>query len=145
MNTKTIVGALVALVIVGAGAFYGGTKYADSASAHAGAASAEFGNGQFAGARGQGGRMGAGGFTGGEIISKDATSITVKMQNGSTKIVLVGGATQVMKSTTGSIDDLATGTNVSVTGTANSDGSVTAQLVQIRPAGAASAQEQFGH
>jgi hypothetical protein len=94
-------------------------------------------NGQVHGGPGEGSaRAGAnGGITFGEIISKDETSVTIKMQNGSTKIVLVGGSAQVMKSTTGSLDDLAVGTQVTVTGAANSDGSVTAQSVQIRPEG----------
>lgn len=136
MNKQTIIGGLVALIVVSGGAFYGGMSYAKSQTPTRG----QFGNGQFIG-NGQlpgGGMRGGmnGGFTAGEIISKDETSITIKMQDGSTKIVLVGSSAQVMKSTTGSVDDLAIGIQVTVTGSANSDGSVTAQSVQIRPAGA---------
>jgi transcription elongation GreA/GreB family factor len=48
-------------------------------------------------------------FVGGEILSKDATSLTLKMQDGSTKIVLISPSTQVMKNTEGTADDLVVG------------------------------------
>jgi|SRR3989344_3161288 len=138
MSKQTIIGGLVALVIIGGGAFYGGMTYAKSQTPARG----QFGNGQFmvngqfTGGPGGAARTGAnGGFTAGEIISKDETSLTIKIQDGSTKIVLVGSSAQIVKSTTGSIDDLAVGTQVTITGSANSDGSITAQSVQIRPAG----------
>lgn len=133
MNNKIILG-IVGLVLIVV-AFYGGMTYAKSKVPSRG----QFGNGQFV-ANGQltgGGMrsgMNGGGFTSGEIISKDASSITIKMQDGSTKIVLVSGSTQVMKSTSGSLADLSTGTNVVITGSANSDGSITSQSIQIRPA-----------
>ena len=136
MNKNIIAGIVGVVVIVGA-AFYGGMVYGKSSSPARG----QFSNGQLTGrpdgAAGMGvrGGMNGGGFTAGEILSKDESSITIKMQDGSTKIVLVGSSTQIMKSTTGSSDDLTTGTNVTVTGTANSDGSITAESVQIRPAG----------
>ncbi len=133
MNKK-ILGAVVVLLILVGGAFYGGMVYAKSAVSGGR-------NGNFAGQFGPGG-MGAnrtgsrmGGFTAGQILSKDAMSMTIKMQDGSTKIVLVSSSTPVMKTVTGSVNDLATGTDVVVTGSANSDGSITAQSVQIRPAG----------
>lgn len=133
MNKQMIIGGLVALAIVGGGAFYGGMTYAKSQVPARGQFT---GNGQFPGGPGGGARAGAnGGFTAGEIIAKDESGITIKMQDGSTKIVLVGSGAQVMKSTTGSLDDLAIGTQVTITGSANSDGSVTAESIQIRPAG----------
>jgi|SRR3989344_920761 len=134
MNKK-IITAVLAVVIMG-GTFYGGMVYAKNAMPSRG----QFTNGQFTGningARGNGVRASMnGGFTTGEVILKDAGSITIKMQDGSTRIVLVAKSTQVVKSTIVSSNDLVTGINVTVTGTTNSDGSVSAQSVQIRPAG----------
>ena len=132
MNKKIII---VGVIIIGI-AFYGGMIYGKSTVPSRG----QFANTQFAGnqngARGINTRNGVnGGFASGQIISKDATGVTIKMQDGSTKIVLIATSTQVMKLSSGTANDLTTGTNVTITGTSNSDGSVTAQSVQIRPEG----------
>ncbi|HVU75348.1 MAG TPA: hypothetical protein VHD38_00715, partial [Candidatus Paceibacterota bacterium] len=50
-----------------------------------------------------------------------------------TRIVLINDATEVTKMAQGSTADLTVGTGVTITGTANSDGSLTATMVQIRP------------
>ena len=124
---------VVAVALLG-GSFYGGMVYGKSSISPRG----QFGNGQLTGnPNGMGGmRTGmGGGLTAGEIISKDATSVTIKMQDGSTKIALIATSTQVMKSSSGTFSDLIIGTNITITGTSNSDGSVTAQSVQIRPEG----------
>ena len=136
MNPK-VIGLVAGVIVVAGGSFYGGMQY----QMHKAGSSARGGQfmGQFGGQRtgmGQGGmRNGQGGFTVGEIIAKDTTSITIKMQDGSTKIVLVGLSAQVMKSAAGTMDDLVVGAQVTVMGSANSDGSLTAQSVQLRPAG----------
>jgi hypothetical protein len=132
MNKK-IVGFIVVLIIVGGGAFYGGMVYAKSQTPARGAFGAGFTG---AGRAGAGARAG-GGFTAGKIISSANGSVTIQEQSGSTEIVLVSDSTQILKSTAGSLSDLAPGTNVTVTGTANSDGSLTATGIQIRPAGSA--------
>lgn len=119
---------VVALVVGGLG-FFGGIRYTQ-AKRTAQVASARTGAG-FAGRRGGSG----GGFTGGQIISKDDKSITIKTNNGGSMIVFVSPSTQIAKSVSGALTDLATGQNVTVTGTTNSDSSLTAQMVQIRPAG----------
>ena len=128
MKNKMLAGVLGAITILGA-TFYGGVLYGKKTALPQRAFVA--GAGQFR--TGAGGARGGGGLVMGQILSTDASSITVKMQDGSTKIILVSDATTVMKSAPGTSADLATGTGVVVTGTQNSDGSVTAQSIQIRP------------
>jgi hypothetical protein len=59
--------------------------------------------------------------------------MTVKIADGSSKIVLLGASVTVSKTSDGSKDDLKTGAKVGVFGTDNSDGSVTAQNIQLNP------------
>lgn len=69
----------------------------------------------------------------GEILSSDDKSITVKLQDGSSKIVLVSDKTQINKAATASKVDLKVGEKVAVFGSDNSDGSVTALNIQLNP------------
>jgi hypothetical protein len=73
------------------------------------------------------------GMVNGEIIAKDATSVTVKLRDGSSKIIFYSTSTQISKMANGSADDLTIGKNVSISGSANQDGSITSQSIQIRP------------
>jgi hypothetical protein len=134
MNNKYTLIA-VALLLVGT-AFYGGIKYNQiNNKASLAGARARFGQnaGQGFTGTGKAGAMGArGGGVAGEVLSKDATSITVKLRDGGSKIVFYSGSTQVTKSAAGTIDDVAIGGQVVVTSTPNSDGSVTAQSIQLR-------------
>ncbi|MDO8657137.1 MAG: DUF5666 domain-containing protein [Candidatus Levybacteria bacterium] len=120
---------IILVVVVGTGAFYAGTKYQQSKRTAI--------MGQFGGQAGQ--RMGFGGDrTGfrpvnGEILSTDDKSITVKLQDGSSKIVLFTDTTSFNKSAEGSKSDLKKGEKIAVFGRENSDGSVTAQNIQLNP------------
>ena len=125
---------IAALIVVGAGSFYGGMKYQSSitpaVSPRAGGAMGANGGRGF---RGMGGANG-GAFFNGDVLSTDGNSLTLKLGNGGSKIVLYTTSTRVGKIASGSMTDLTPGTSVSVNGTANADGSVTADMIQIRPA-----------
>lgn len=73
----------------------------------------------------------AGGFTVGSIIAQDSDSITVQLADGSTKIVFYSGSTAIAVSKDGTAADLTDGQEVSVTGTSNSDGTITATRLQV--------------
>lgn len=152
--SKTLLSILAAAIVVGGGAFYGGMKYAESKTPRGRFSQADFQNlspeerrerlqelgtnaGGFRGGR-TGGQAGSG-FTSGEIISKDDKSVTVKLREvrlpdgqGGSRIVFFSDSTEIIKSASGSINDLEVGNNISVNGTANSDGSITAQSIQLR-------------
>ncbi|MES2203327.1 MAG: DUF5666 domain-containing protein [Patescibacteria group bacterium] len=132
MKRNQLIGAIVAVVVVGGGAFYGGTIYAKGQAPMRGGQFFTSGTGgQFAGRVDA--RMGSG-FTAGQILSVSNGSITIQNpMSSSTEIVLIGAATQISKMAAGSISDLQPGTSVVVTGQTNSDGSITAQSIQLRP------------
>lgn len=81
---------------------------------------------------GIGGMMGRGGVVG-SVISMDDKSITVKMNDGTTKIVLFSDSTTYRNTVDAAKTDLKVGSEVAVFGAANSDGSVTATEVQLNP------------
>lgn len=111
-------------------AFYGGVKYQTRQTASPRTA------GNFQAANGQPrNRMGQnGGATRGEVISADTSSLTVKMRDGSSKIVLYSANTVFNKAALAAKSDISTGMQVAVFGQANSDGSITAQDIQLNPA-----------
>jgi hypothetical protein len=81
---------------------------------------------------GKGGQVRAGGRAiNGEILSVDTNGVTVKIADGSSKIVLMSDKTVVNKAEVAKVTDLKTGDKVMVFGTENSDGSVSANNVQL--------------
>jgi hypothetical protein len=140
MDKKNIINIIITVVVAGGGSFYGGMQYAQSKTVtpqnfanmtqeEREALRGQFGNGT--GARGM--RTVNGGGASGEILSKDETSITIKLRDGGSKIVFLSGTTPITKQAEGILADLSVGTQVNAMGTANPDGSITAQSVQIRP------------
>ena len=124
---------LLVLLIVAGGAFYGGMEYQESRRS---ALRGQFGGGE--GGRFGGQLQGTGNRAGfrpiaGEIIGSDDKSITVKLQDGSSKIVLLLDKTEINKAEKATITDLKTGEQVAVFGNENSDGSITAQNIQLNP------------
>jgi len=67
----------------------------------------------------------------GTIISQDEESITVKLADESSKIILITENSTINKTEEGSKEDLGEGTEVTIFGQENSDGSITAQNIQI--------------
>lgn len=121
-------------IVLAGGMFYAGMKYNQSQSP----VFTRGVGGNFAVLGGQGARNanmrgGAGGMVSGEIIAKDDQSITVKLRDGGSKIVFLSSTIEVSKFDKGSAADLEIGKSVSVNGTTNADGSVTAQTIQLRP------------
>lgn len=130
---KTLLSILVVAVVIGGGAFYGGMKYAENKAVSDRQQRIQQFGGSGAGFRNGGsGNRTAGGFASGEILSKDDKSITIKMRDGGSKIIFYSDATEIGKFVSGALSDLEIGKNITVNGTSNSDGSVTAQSVQLR-------------
>jgi len=154
---NTFAVTIAVAVVVGAAAFYGGMLYGRSGSpsrlaqgdlsAPGGSASGgqnlrnltpeqrqqRFQQMGISGGGPGGQRNGGGGFASGEIIAQDDKSITIKLRDGGSKIIILAGTTEIGKFTTGVVTDLKTGETVTVNGQANADGSITAQSIQLRP------------
>lgn len=131
-NNITVV-ALVITVLAGGGGFFAGMQYQKSQRS---SQFAQFRDGQRPnGQNGQALNGQRGGFrpVTGQVISTDDKSITVKLADGSSKIVLYSDSTQISKADTAQKTDITEGANVAVFGTENSDGSVTAQNIQLNP------------
>jgi hypothetical protein len=143
---KPLYVVIIALA-VGAAAFFGGMQYQKSktpiiagfnnGSGNGRGGTGQGGNGQFQrrGGNNQGIRPVLG-----DIIATDDKSITVKLQDGSTKIVILSESTAINKADQAQKSDLKTGEKVMVLGPTNSDGSVTAQNIQLNPQ-----QRMFGN
>ncbi len=127
---------ILTVIIVAAVAFFGGMKYQQSKT---GSSTGTLGQGNGfgqggrpGGQRGAGGR-GFGGATVGEVISQDDKSITLKLQDGSSKLVNIAKSTIYSKTDTATMTDVKVGERVAAIGSTNSDGSITAQNIQLNP------------
>ncbi len=129
---KQIAIFIVSIIIVGGGSFFGGMQFQKSQKT----SNSSFGNFQRQGGgigTGMTRRNNGGGFSNGTILSMDDKSITLKLRNGGSQIIFFGDSTSILKSDTGAKSDLAVDQNITVTGKTNSDGSVTANSIQIMP------------
>lgn len=131
-NTKMYAMTGITIIVVGALSFYGGMRY--QMTQRPSFASGQFGNRM--GGVPQNGTQNRQGMLGqrpvmGEILSQDDTSMTVKTQDGGSKIVLFSDKTVINKASQGAKIDLKVGEQITVFGTQNQDGSITAQNVSI--------------
>lgn len=134
MTKNNLIVLLLIILFTGAG-FFAGTKYQQSKIV---SQRSQFG-GRMQQAINQGNqpqpnraRLG-GRQVVGEIINQDEKTITVKLQDGSSKVVLLSDTTSINKASQGSKADLTVGLKVGIFGTENADGSVTAQNIQLNP------------
>jgi hypothetical protein len=67
----------------------------------------------------------------GKVISKDENSITIGLDDGSSKVVLISDSTQINKTVEAASGDLAKDDQVMVFGQADSSGAVTASQIQV--------------
>jgi hypothetical protein len=133
MNKNIIIIAIIVALVSGGIGVFGGMKIQEKQtqnnfSQRMGNFNRNGQNVPTGGARGLAGRP-----ISGEILSQDTNGITVKLTDGSSKIIILSGTTVINKASEGTKEDLTTGTKVMVTGQDNSDGSVTAQNIQINP------------
>ncbi len=132
MNKTT--GIILGLVLIIL-SFYGGMKYDQSKVASTQTAR----TGQFAGRAGgaRGGVFGGGAM--GQILSKDAQSITIALMSTSSTvstgsaIVYVSASTTIAKTTTIPLSALNIGDTVIVAGSKDASGAISATSIQIRP------------
>ncbi len=150
MHKQSIIIAVIGLAVAG-GTFFAGRAYGRSQSVVPGRGS----NNAMMFNRGANGGMGGGGVprggvlmggaapTAGEIIAHDASSITVKLRDGGSKIVLLSASTTIAKLSPATHQDLISGTQVIIQGPVANDGTLTARSVQIVPPGASTTFRRF--
>src|SRR5579872_5079508 len=131
-NNNAIIIVVVAIVVAAIG-FYAGMKY-DQSKATTASQSLYGARGQAGGFRRGTGNVGANGTAvRGQVVASDANSITVKLSDGSSKIINISSSTSFVKSSKASESDIQNGNTVAAFGSSNSDGSITATNVQINP------------
>lgn len=134
-NVKVLVPIILVLVGLGVG-FFGGFEYRNyqirKNLTNGGENFQRFVGNRNGTMGGQGNVMMRGGVFG-TIFSIDSNGITVKLNDGSSKIVLFSSSTTFANTVSATKNDLKTGDTIAVFGASNSDGSVTATSVQINP------------
>ena len=146
MTKKLIPILIVFILVIGGGTFYGGMKYGQSKSPAGPLSQTEFQDlrglsseerpqklqelganvGNF-----RGGGMRSEGAVEGEITDKGDNSITIKLPDGGSKIIFFSDSTKISKTTEGTIGDLETGKEIMVSGNQGSEGTITAEKIQI--------------
>jgi hypothetical protein len=136
-NKVTIIWIIVAIIAFVGGWWIGRATVPAATSGRGAYAGASSTRGTFASRGG----AASGGLAMGQVLSIDSQSITLQLANGNSENVFYSSSTPVIIPQPASISSITPGTNVIITGTANSDGSLTAESIQVRnnPTGAAQA------
>ncbi len=127
MKNNLIIAVVITVLVSGGGGFYAGIKYQKD--------KAPIFPENIEQMRGQIGQRNSStrglNAVRGKIIGADESSITVQLEDDSSKIIIVTEGTMINRSETGTADDLREGSEVVVSGQPNSDGSITALNIQI--------------
>lgn len=131
MAKNNLIITIIVAVLVGGLGFYGGTLYQKNKQGNLAGGRMNRGFApQQGGAARQGNALGTRPVSG-EITNIDNESITIGTQNNGSKLVIFSDSTKINKMSEGTKSDLATGIQITVMGTENSDGSITAQNISI--------------
>ncbi|MCG2690384.1 hypothetical protein L6252_03870 [Candidatus Parcubacteria bacterium] len=131
MKSKIMIIALVLFLVGGASGFFGGVQYQKSKNPLSGMQ--RFGAmvaGTTGGSNQRRGLTEGQTAVSGEVISKDETSLTLKLPDNSSKIILLTDSVSVRKTSESNIGEVALGEQIVVQGQQNQDGSVVAQSIQ---------------
>lgn len=146
ISQNIVIGCAVTAIVTGGVGFWGGTTYSKSQSMpnlqNRGGGRTMMqepnyntmpsGNRVAPGASDSQGPMGQR-STAGEVTAKDDKSITVKMNDGSSRMIILSDKTTYRTSEEASLDAIAVGTKVAVFGESGNDGSMTAASIEINP------------
>jgi hypothetical protein len=133
MNTKSLIITIVVAVVFAGAGFFGGMTYQKSKRVTFPSGNAAFNRNGITntGTQRLGGTRNGMQPVSGEITAIDTKSVTVKTNDGSSKIIIFSGTTMFNRTTEGTVSDLKNGEKVMIFGTTNSDGSVTAQNISV--------------
>lgn len=131
MKNKNLIISVALVVLALAGGFFAGMQYQKSQRV-------TFAGGMY----GRNGMMRQFGQNGqnfrpvrGTVLSLDNNTMTIKLANGNSEIVVLSPSTRYVKSAPAALSDIKAGDTVMAIGTQNNDGSLTASDVQLNPAG----------
>ena len=132
-NKNNPITTIVVAVVVALLSFFAGTKYQQSKLTSLRANFTGQRDGQFVRGGNIANGQAAGGFrpVNGTILSIDDKSLTVKLADGSSKIIILTDTTQINKATDANLQDLTVGESVNLFGPQNDDGTITAQTIQV--------------
>lgn len=132
-KTKQIVFGIVGACVIAGGSFFVGIKYQESQQSSFNQLF-RFQDGGMR-QRQAGSGVNRSGFrpVSGEVLSVDASSVTVQLPDESSKIIFVSEKTEISKAEKATKVDIKKGDKVAVFGTENADGSITAQNIQLNP------------
>jgi hypothetical protein len=129
--------ALISLAVGAGGGYFAGVSTARKSEWRPERFAAGFDRDQTGNRTGIGARPGGigrgAGMTRGELIQVGEGSLTVKLPDGGSRIVLIDDSVQVTSCSQGDASILRVGQQVMATGSVGSDGSVAAESVQIVP------------